>query len=102
MARHGRVLMFKRVLTVVIFVAAFAVAVVFTAMNPEVIELELGFALVEAPRGLAFIVALALGWVLGLLSLLPRVLRLANDRRRLRNEARKASGGALTVPDEHR
>ena len=43
-------------------------------------ELELGFALVEAPRGLAFIIALALGWVLER-DLLPQVDQGAFDLR---------------------
>lgn len=85
--------MFKRVLTAVVFVAALAVAVLFTAMNPGEVDLELGFVLWQVPLGLAFILAIALGWVLGLLSMLPRMLRLANQKRRLRHEAQKTGGG---------
>lgn len=85
--------MFKRVLTAVVFVAALAVAVLFTAMNPGEVDLELGFVLWQVPLGLAFILAIALGWILGLLSMLPRMLRLANQKRRLRNEAQKTGSG---------
>lgn len=92
--------MFKRVLTAVLFIAALAVAVLFTAMNPGEVDLELGFALWRVPLGLAFILAIALGWVFGLLSMLPRVLRLTNQKRRLRNEVRKGSGSGITVTDE--
>jgi len=92
--------MFKRVLTAVLFILALVVAVLFTAMNPGEVDLELGFVLWRVPLGLAFIFAIALGWVLGLLSMLPRVLRLANEKRRLRNEARKGAGGGLPVTDD--
>lgn len=87
--------MFKRVLTIVLFVVALAAAVLFTAMNPGEVDLELGFVLWRVPLGLAFILAIALGWVLGLLSMLPRVLRLVNQRRRLRHESQQAGGGLV-------
>jgi uncharacterized integral membrane protein len=93
--------MIKRIFTAVLFILALAVAVLFTAMNPGEIELELGFSALRVPLGLAFILAIALGWLLGILSALPRMARLANDRRRLRGELRKTPGGGeLAVPDE--
>ena len=93
--------MIKRIFTAVLFILALAVAVLFTAMNPGEIELELGFSVLQVPLGLAFILAVALGWLLGILSALPRMARLANDRRRLRGELRKTPGaGELAGPDE--
>ena len=93
--------MIKRIFTAVLFILALAVAVLFTAMNPGDIELELGYTVLRVPLGLAFILAIALGWLLGILSAVPRLARLANERRRLRGELRKASGSAeLAVPDE--
>jgi uncharacterized integral membrane protein len=93
--------MLKRTLIAILFLLALAAAVLFTAMNPGEIELELGFAALQVPLGLAFILALALGWLLGLVSALPRILRLANQRRRLRSELRKTDSSAgLAVTDE--
>lgn len=93
--------MIKRILSAVLFILALAVAVLFTAMNPGEIELELGFAALRVPLGLAFILAIALGWLLGILAALPRMVRLANDRRRLRGELRKAPGASEhAVTDE--
>lgn len=93
--------MIKRILTAVLFILALAVAVLFTAMNPGEIELDLGYTLLQVPLGLAFILAIAIGWVLGILSALPRLARLANQRRRLRGELRRTPGPTeLTVPDE--
>lgn len=93
--------MLKRILIAVLFLLALAAAVLFTAMNPGEIELELGFAALQVPLGLAFILVLALGWLLGLVSALPRIMRLANQRRRLRNELRRTDpAGGLAVTDE--
>ena len=93
--------MLKRILIAAMFLLALAVAVLFTAMNPGEIELELGFLALQAPLGLAFILALALGWLLGLVSALPRILSLSSQRRRLRGQLRKApSDTTLAVPDE--
>ncbi len=95
--------MFKRIFTAVLFILALVIAVLFTAMNPGEIELELGFTLLRVPLGLAFMLAIALGWLLGILSVMPRMLRLLNERRRLRGEVRKTSGPTeLAVPDDSR
>lgn len=93
--------MIKRIFTAVLFIVALAVAVLFTAMNPGEIELDLGFSVLHVPLGLAFILAIALGWLLGILSAVPRLARLTNQRRRLRGELRKTPGSTkLAVPDE--
>jgi uncharacterized integral membrane protein len=93
--------MIKRIFTAVLFIVALGVAVLFTAMNPGEIELDLGYTVLNVPLGLAFILAIALGWLLGILSAVPRLARLANERRRLRGELRKTPGSTeLTVPDE--
>lgn len=95
--------MFKRIFTAVLFILALVIAVLFTAMNPGEIELELGFTLLRVPLGLAFMLAIALGWLLGILSVMPRMLRLVNERRRLRGELRKTSSPTeLAVPDDSR
>lgn len=92
--------MLKRIITAVIFIAALAVSALFTSLNPGEIELDLAFATVQTPLGLAFVLALAGGWVLGILSALLWVMRLAAQRRRLRAELNKVSPTDVAVRDE--
>lgn len=92
--------MIKRILTAVILVAAVALAAFFTWLNPGEIQVDLGLVVLDAPLGLAVVLALAAGWLLGIFSVLLWVVRIAADRRRLRAELKKASPGGLPVRDE--
>lgn len=92
--------MIKRILTAVIFLTALALSAFFTSLNPGEIRLDLGFTAIAAPLGLAFVAALAIGWLLGVLSLLAWATRIAADRRRLRGELKRASAVAFTGQDE--
>jgi uncharacterized integral membrane protein len=92
--------MIKRILTAVIFIAALALSAFFTSLNPGEIKLDVGFTAIDAPLGLAFVAALALGWLLGILSLLGWAARLAADRRRLRGELKRSTGGGFAGQDE--
>lgn len=92
--------MIKRILTVVIFVAAVALAGFFTWLNPGEIRLDLGWTAREVPLGLAFVLVLAVGWLLGILSALLWVARISADRRRLRSKLKNAAATGLSVRDE--
>lgn len=92
--------MIKQIFTAVIFIAAAALAAFFTWLNPGEIRLDLGVAELETPLGLAFVLALAAGWGLGILSALLWVARISADRRRLRAELKNAPAGGLSVRDE--
>lgn len=92
--------MFKRIITAAIFISALALSAFFTWLNPGVISLDLGVLTVETPIGLAFVIALAAGWVLGIVSALLWIARISADRRRLRGELKSTSAGGLTVRDE--
>lgn len=92
--------MLKRIITAVIFIAALAVSALFTSLNPGEIELDLAFVTLQTPLGLAFVLALAAGWALGILSALFWVMRISNERRRLRAELKKTSPVAISVRDE--
>jgi len=92
--------MLKRIITAVVFIAALAVSALFTSLNPGQIELDLAFVTVQTPLGLAFVLALAAGWVLGILSSLFWIMRLAAERKRLRSELKKASPIDVAVRDE--
>lgn len=92
--------MIRRTLTAAIFLAAVALAAFFTWLNPGEIRLDLGWTAVNAPLGLAFVLALAAGWVFGIVSALVWVARISADRRRLRTELKSAAATRLAVRDE--
>ncbi len=77
------------VLPVVLF-AVLAMALLFTALNPGPIGVDLGIAEITAPKAVALAVAFGLGWLFGLLCLGVVMMRLYFDRRRLRNALRLA------------
>lgn len=92
--------MIKRIFTVAVFVAAVALAAFFTWLNPGEIRLDLGWTAREVPLGLAFVLVLAAGWALGILSAMLWVARISSDRRRLRSELKNAAATGLAVRDE--
>lgn len=92
--------MLKRILIAIIFVAALALSAFFTWLNPGEISLDIGFAIFELPLGLAFVLVLAAGWVLGIFSALFWVARISADRRRLRARLKSAAAGGIAVSDE--
>jgi uncharacterized membrane protein YciS (DUF1049 family) len=90
----SQVAMVKRILTVVLFVAALAVSAFFTSLNPGEITLDLAFTAIRTSVGLAFVFAIAIGWLLGILSAMLWVARLSMDRRQLRTQLKKSPDGA--------
>jgi uncharacterized integral membrane protein len=92
--------MIKRIFSVVVFLAALLISALFTWLNPGEIQLDLGFAAFHTPLGLAFVLAIALGWLLGLLSAVWWITRIAADRRRLKADLRSARASGLAVRDE--
>lgn len=92
--------MLKRILTILVFVAALAASALFTSLNPVAIHLDLGFASFQTPLGLAIVLAVAVGWLLGLVSALGWVIRLLSERRRLRSQLRDRPAASVPVTDE--
>jgi hypothetical protein len=86
--------MVKRFLTVVLLVVAFATAAFFTSLNPGEITLDLAFTAIRTSVGLAFVLAIAIGWLLGVLSAMLWVARISMERRRLRIRLKNAPDGA--------
>jgi uncharacterized integral membrane protein len=80
----------RRLILFILAGATLLVAVLFTWLNPGSIKLDLAFGEITAPIALAFVTALALGWVLGWLSTLGYVVSLLREQRRLRAAARLA------------
>jgi uncharacterized integral membrane protein len=80
----------RRLVLLLLAAVALVVAAVFTWLNPGSLTLDLAFAEVHAPIALAFVTALALGWLLGWLSTLGYSWGLLREQRRLRQAARLA------------
>ena len=82
--------MLRRVIFLVLAAVTLTVAAMFTWLNPGSTVLDLAFAEVNAPTALAFVVTLALGWLLGLLSTAGYVFSFLREQRRLRAATRSA------------
>jgi lipopolysaccharide assembly protein A len=78
--------MLKRIGAVLLILVILAVMLVFTRLNPGLIEIDLAFGTVESSIPLAFTVTFAAGWLFGVLCTAAFLARLVNDRRRLRKQ----------------
>ncbi len=77
--------MLRTVLVIILIVLVALGAAVFAAQNPGVLTLDLGvIELVDVRVSVAFVATFALGWVFGLLCCVYALLRMVNQRRRLR------------------
>lgn len=86
--------MIRTVLFVVVFVVAVMLAAAFAWLNPGPVELNLIVGDYQVPKSQAFVLTLAAGWILGMLSATLFVLKLLQERRRLRREVRLAEAEA--------
>jgi len=82
--------MVKRIGIIIVVLAILLAMIVFASQNPGVIEVDLVFARVESSLPLAFTIVFVGGWLFGLLCISVYVLRLVNERRRLRKALRIA------------
>lgn len=80
--------MLKKVGLILLLVVIFAVMVVFSYLNTGDVEVNLAFVSVTTSISIAFTVALAVGWLLGVISMGVFALRLVNERRSLRRALR--------------
>jgi uncharacterized integral membrane protein len=72
---------------------------VFAYSNPQPIDVDLGFARVEqVSMAIAFAVALALGWLLGVLSAGLTLWRSAGEKRRLEQDLKYAEAELRARP----
>ena len=75
----------RKVFIFLLILLFMAVAAVFAWRNPGAIAVDVGFARVEeVSTAMAFAVAFGLGWIFGLLCASLAVLRIMNQRRKLR------------------
>jgi uncharacterized membrane protein YciS (DUF1049 family) len=82
--------MLRTLLIAVVSLAVLLLAIAFAALNPGVVELDLGVRVVEIQKSVALAGSFALGWVFGLICAAALLTRLAVQRRRLRRALRLA------------
>ncbi len=80
--------MFKKIAAVIVLAVVFVVMIVFTRMNPGQVRLDLAFGVIEPPIPLAFSLTFVLGSAFGVACTGLFILKLVNDRRRLRSALR--------------
>lgn len=82
--------MLKKIGLVLLVLVILLAMLVFTRLNPGLLEIDLAFGTVEASIPLAFAIAFAVGWMFGLLCAAAAVMRLVNERRQLRKALRSS------------
>ena len=76
--------MFRYVTFIIVVVSVFLVAVIFAAINPEPVTLDLAFAEFQMKTSLALLAFLAAGWLFGVLCAGFLLLKMLSERRQLR------------------
>ncbi|MBT8085722.1 MAG: DUF1049 domain-containing protein [Woeseia sp.] len=80
--------MIKKFIALIVLVIIFVAMILFTRINPGQVRLDLAFGVFEPTIPLAFSLTFVMGWLFGLISTSVFMLRLVNERRRLRNALR--------------
>jgi len=76
--------MLRYILFIFIVLFVFLTAVVFAAINPGTLTLDLAFTQLDLQKSLALILFLGVGWVVGVLCAGFLMLKLFSERRQLR------------------
>lgn len=84
----------SRFLFIAILIAAALLALVVSAMNASLVDIELAFARIPSPLGVALVVAFTVGLLVGLLWQLKWIANLLAERGRLRRALRIAEAKA--------
>ena len=82
--------MFRRFTRILLFFALAALGLIFGALNPEPVDVELAFTRLTSPLGLALVCALVIGLLAGILWRISWVAQLLAERGRLRRALRDA------------
>ena len=83
-----------------VLVVVMLVALVFTALNPQSVQLELAFVQVNLRLGLMLVIALALGLLLGIFVKGLWVAELLSERGRLRRALKAAEAQVRALADK--
>jgi len=89
--------MVRRIFLPLLLFAVLVLAVLFAALNPGVIDVDLGLTSTRVQKSLALAIAFAAGWVFGVLCLAVVFVRMAMERRRLRKALRLAEAEVHTL-----
>ena len=84
----------SRILLIIVLLGAALLALFVTAMNAGRVDIELAFAKVNSPLGLALVIAFAVGMLSGLAWQVKWVAQLLAERGRLRRALRLAESKA--------
>ncbi len=82
--------MIRKIAIALLIVIIFVLMLWFTRINPGLIEIDLAFGVIEPSIPMAFSVTFVLGWLFGLACTAFFIIRLVNERRRLRKSLRIA------------
>lgn len=82
--------MVRNILLAAILLITMVIAVAFAALNPGLIMVDLAFSAFEVQKSLAFVTAFGAGMAFGMLCALLLLVRLLNDRRKLRRSLKLA------------
>jgi len=82
--------MLKRIGIIAVVLIVFLLMIWFTSINPDVVTIDLAFGTVQPTVPLALAVTFVLGWLFGVLCATFYILRLLNERRRLRSALRNS------------
>jgi uncharacterized integral membrane protein len=89
--------MLKRIAILLLFLIILLVMLVFTRLNPGMVEIDLAFGSIESSIPLAFTVTFVFGWLFGLLCTSIFAARLINERRQLRKSLRMTESEVHTL-----
>ncbi|MEL7312486.1 MAG: LapA family protein [Pseudomonadota bacterium] len=98
--------MIQRIVTLVVLLCIAVIAAVFASANTETIQVDLLYAVYELPQSLVIMGAMVVGVVVGVLCASLVLVRIFNERRRLRKalrvaEAEVKSLRSLPLHDAH-
>ncbi len=82
--------MMRNIIYTLLVISVLLIAAIFAAINPGQITLDLAFAKFELQKPVALTLALGVGWLFGLLCAGIVLLRMMNERRKLRRALRLA------------
>ena len=89
--------MLKKIAVAILFLVIFMMMLVFTRLNPGLVEIDLAFNTVESSIPLAFTVTFVIGWLFGLLSTAIFAAKLVNERRHLKKQLRNSETEVHTL-----
>ena len=89
--------MLKKIAVLVLFLIILVVMLVFTRLNPGLVEVDLAFGTVQSSIPLAFTMTFVMGWLFGLLGTANFTARMVNEQRQFRKALRWSESEAHSL-----